>query len=1053
MPDFDRVVRSKIVPPTRRVGLLRRPRLIDFLHERVNRKLLLISAAAGYGKTSLLTDFQQDTELPTCWYAMDGADSDPRTFIAHLAASVQERFPRVQFSEGGESGAQASMQALVNQIQSEIRDYFIILIDDFQYADPSDGVAELMNWFLDHQPDNCCLVLASRTIPDLPYLRLAAKQEVAGLGSDDLAFTAQEIQDYLELNHNLRIPSKEAEQLAEQTEGWITGILLSTHTLWKGLLRSMTGSAEQIFKYLAEEVLAGQPEELQSFLRSTSILKFMRPAFCDELLGINNSDNMLDDLEKSNLFTTRLSGEQKVYRYHSLFQEFLVGQFVPDQLDRKRELHQRAGQLLERDGRAEQSIEHYLQAKARQDALRVIISVMEPAYQSGRLVTLKRWFDALAPGVLEADPQACIMRGRIWRQEGEFDRALELYSLAGDIYQKLNDQTGRAEVRMREAMVYRFRGDLETAKKISEEVLAMPDSPVETMATAHRILGEFHHLAGDLSSAKSEFRRSLKLNQKADNDYHSASMLHALGTTARRMGNSLEADGHYRKALHLLERLGNRWRIADIKNNIGVGHHYQGEYEKALEILAEALDEARDVGHTHTEALVSASLGDIHFELGEMAKAQEYFQRSLEGSRESKDIALEVYVLCALANLHRVDEAWDEAHALLEEAKQVSEQRESGYLQGLIGLVLGMLCVAQDRQEEAKSETAKAVDLLEKAGARREYARALLWQANAHYLSGEAEQALEQLKQAVSVSKEIAHPHLLVPDGRRVLPMLEALKDRKFEDLEKLLIRIHQFTLTTLTRPEEIAIGEPRLEITALGTSTVKVNGEIVPRTSWGGPLVKELFFYLVEHGPARRERILHAFWPNYSTAKAKSVFHATLYRMRRVLPNDAIQYLREHDQYTFNRQSDFWYDVLAFESMLERAQAGGDGSDELFEQAIGVYRGEFLANVYSDWCLERRQNLQRLFVDALSRTAQLKNQGGKHDQAVELYRRALSEEHYREDLLRELIRVLASMGQTAEAIMHFNAYSKRLEDEGMLGPSRETVQVIEAIRGKVNVT
>ncbi len=396
-----KIVKTKVNPPQRRVGLLHRRRLIDFLHDNVNRKLLLISASPGYGKTSLLIDFVQDTELPTCWYAMDAADSDPWNFITYLLAAISETFPELERDSLGllltsaaqEGDLQTLMGSLVNTIQEQITEYFVILIDDFQFASGNTAILDLVNWFLDHQPDNCSLILASRVMPDLPYLQLTARQEIAGLGSEDLAFTPEEIQAYLSQNHNLQIPIEEARQLAQETEGWITGILLGTHTLWKGLIRSITAAKardEQVFDYMAQEIFNQQPDKIKSFLKGTSILNVMTPTICDRLLGISNSDQLLDTLEQDNLFVLRLSGDERTYRYHALFQDFLRGQFDTDGLEEMAALHRKAGKLRLEEERWEAALEHFIASGSDEDAIEVIKGQMEAIYRQGRLATLKR---------------------------------------------------------------------------------------------------------------------------------------------------------------------------------------------------------------------------------------------------------------------------------------------------------------------------------------------------------------------------------------------------------------------------------------------------------------------------------------------------------------------------------------------------------------------------------------------------------------------------------------------------------------------------------------
>lgn len=1070
MSGMKHVVRTKIVPPRRRVGLLRRPRLLDFLHENINRKLLLISAAAGYGKTSLLIDFQQDTELTTTWYSMDASDADPWTFATHLVASLGEAFPPLLpdfegLIPGEPSGAvapQMVLQQLVNLVQTKVPEYFVILIDDFQHADPSPAIQDQVTWFLDHMPDNCSMILASRSVPDLPYLKLAARQEIAGLGGQELAFTAEEIRDYLALNHNLELPLEEAQRLFEESEGWITGILLGTHTLWKGLLRSLAaarGREENVFDYLAQEVYDGQPEATRRFLRATSILKALRPDLCNDLVGIADAADLLERLEGANMFVTRLSGPENVYRYHALFQEFLQRQFGPGDEDEKSRLHRAAACLLEREGDLEESLEHYLAGGTADDARRVLKQVMEPAHQAGRHETLVRWLASVGPRTVDADPDLLVMHGYLHLQKGELDQALGRFQKARALCAEIRDDAGEAKARIHEAFVHRSQGGMVQARAICQDVLGRAEElrlDLRAKALAHRILGEAHYLAGDLPEAKAAFRHSLKDYEHAGDLYQTATLLQALGSTARLMGNPLEAEGHYARALEILRRLGNRWRMAEVQNSIGVGHYYQGEYEKALEILGQALADARQVGHRRTEALALASLGDVHADLGNSRQAQRMYQESLEGARAVRDSALEVNVLCALASLHRADQAWEQAHAWLDEASKVPIPAGPGYLRGLTAFHRGAVWLDQSDPGRAAAELAEAAASLETAGARRELARANLWTAQAFFQSGDAGQAVAKLGSALDLCEEIAHPHLLVVDGKRMVPLLEEARRRdvgRRQALDRLLTRIHQLSLSPLRTPGEESRREvrpPKVEICALGEATVRLDGLPISHLTWGGPLVKELFFYLVDRGPVRREEILGVFWPEHSAAKAKSIFHATLYRMRRVLPGGLIDYSGQEETYVVERFGDAWYDVAAFEELIRRVRS--DGGESLLEEALAIYRGPYLGDIYSDWAARKRDELQRMFVEGLTSLAGARAVRGEIREAVDLYRRAISEEPYREDLHRALMQTLAAGGRHAEAIRHFQDMADLLRRELDIRPAEETERLLRSIQKETGV-
>jgi ATP/maltotriose-dependent transcriptional regulator MalT/DNA-binding SARP family transcriptional activator len=946
----------------------------------------------------------------------------------------------------------------VNEIQANIPEYFLVVIDDFQYTDGSEPVQALVTWLLDHLPDNCCLILASRTMPEFPYLKLVARQEIAGLGGQDLAFTPEEIQTYLAGNHDLTVSLEEARRLATESEGWITGILLGTHTLWKGLLRSITeakGTEGQVFDYLAQEAFAQQPEATQHFLKTTSILDAMRPEFCDALMEIDNSAELLDSLEQANLFVSCVSVDEKVYRYHALFQDFLQNQLERDGAEAKRGLHNRAARLQEQGRNEEQALEHYLLAGSEAEAVRLLTGLMDQVYQAGRLLTLERWLDSLA-GPAARVGSLLEMRGILCRQKGALEEALAFFGQARQLYASSGDRGGEAKVRIREAFVHRRQGAIEQARMICEDVLAhYPEiaDDVRTQAQAHRILGDVHHIAGQLPEAKRAFRRSLKLFEKAGDRYEAASLLQALGTTARRLGNPLEAEGHYTRALKILQDLGNRWRVAEIENNIGVGHYYQGEYQQALEMLDRALAEARQVGHRRTEALVLASLGDVHVDLANDRQAQQLYLESLEGARGTKDFELEVYVLCALANLYRLDQAWEQAHALLDEAEALPVPAGLGYLRGVLDFHRGIILLDQGDSAAATAKLKDAERSLTAVGAKRELARTYLWQANAHYRTGIAASAFDLLEQAVDLCLEIVHPYLLVADGRKMLPLLEEARKRDGrhkEWLDQLLTRIHQISLTELHLPAAGVTRQmrpPRVEVRTLGGGSVSVNGSPISHTAWGGPLVKELFFYLLDRGSVRRESILSTFWPEYSTAKAKSVFHATVYRMRRVLPEGLIGYSGSEETYVVERAADTWYDVAAFEELAARSRKPEARQAEQLEQAIAIYRGPYLTDVYSDWAAGRREELNRLYVEALAALARLKVEQGEHGPGVGLYRKALTEEPYREDLHRELMMALFEAGRQAEAISHHLALVELLRSELNTLPTEETERLFRSIQ------
>jgi DNA-binding SARP family transcriptional activator len=347
----------------------------------------------------------------------------------------------------------------------------------------------------------------------------------------------------------------------------------------------------------------------------------------------------------------------------------------------------------------------------------------------------------------------------------------------------------------------------------------------------------------------------------------------------------------------------------------------------------------------------------------------------------------------------------------------------------------------------------RASSLFRAAGVQRDLARAELWQARALLESGSQERAFETLGSALNLTEQIAHPHLLVVDGSQMLSLLQeasAAEVEQAEMLDRLLLRISQFTLSVARRPHDDiprVVLPPRLEVRALGSSQVLVNGEAIPNKAWGGPLVRDLFFYLADRELARREVVLAEFWPEYSMAKAKGVFHATLYRMRRVLPQGTVAYDSDNEAYFIDQNQDIWYDVAAFEQLANEASAEGQDQTELLRQALGIYRGHYLADSYSDWSGERREELRRLFVDASIRLGKLELDAGRWHDSIKLFRTAIEQEPYREDAHRGLMVGLAETAGYAEAATHFLRFAEGLRKELDVRPTEETLKLYESIR------
>ena len=336
------VARTKVVVPGRHTDLLQRQRLLELFYELLDNRLIIVAAPAGYGKTSLLVDFAHQAELTTCWFSLDELDREPRRFLAGFIAALSHRFP--DFGKETSAALQAMttdidwnrlVASIVNDAYQHIGEHFLLVLDDYHVVDDSPEIVSFINQFVQQVDENCHVVLSTRKLPALPDLPLmVARSIVGGIGFQALAFQREELQALLLQNYNLTIHDAEANRLLEQTEGWITGLLLSAHTMDFGVpARAQTTQVVGVglYDYLAHQVLERQSPAMQQFLLHSSLLDEFNAEFCAMVLEPAHylrTRSWQSFIDEASAQPVHSGVGERLVRYHQLFREFLQNQMV-----------------------------------------------------------------------------------------------------------------------------------------------------------------------------------------------------------------------------------------------------------------------------------------------------------------------------------------------------------------------------------------------------------------------------------------------------------------------------------------------------------------------------------------------------------------------------------------------------------------------------------------------------------------------------------------------------------------------------------------------------
>lgn len=1057
------VSKTKIIPPRRRAELLTRKRLLDILFESLDKKLTLVSAPAGYGKTSLLIDFATKTELPCCWLALDELDREPQRFIAYLIASLAERFPTF----GGQSSSvlggltaferddmERMLVTLVNETYEKIHEHFILVLDDFHLVDDARPIQAFLNRFVQLVDENCHVIISSRILTGLPDLTLmVARDQVSGLDFSDLAFHADEIQALLAQNNNLRISDDEAQKMVEKTEGWITGLQLSGVT-GRDLMKSVSRMGVGLFDFWGQQVLERQPLPVQDFLLRTSILEEFDASLCEAVLSPlysepQNWQSWISAVVQNNLFVLPVGADGRWLRYHHLFRDFLKTRFEQQHPEEINPILFRLGHAYEDLGEWEKA--HHIYKKINDNELlaqmieRASISMMQSA-----LLTLESWLNDLPPSLLKNRPGLLSVRGGISYMKGNFREGVNLLTQAAQAFRQVNNEQGLILTLSRRATANRFLGDYDASLRDANGIIELTETNDDHQlyyAEALRVKGMALFRLGQTRQSLGFFESSLNLYTRLERTTNIPILLMETAMVHYAIGNYSETEIAYEKALKIWRQEGNLSWQANVLNNLGVFRHTQGEYEKAATALEEGLVCAQRSGYTRMEALIAIGLGDLYAELEDLDVAQLHYRHAEEIVRGLEDRFLLFYLGIAQAVLMLLQSRIPEARQLISSAAA----GDSFYEKGLQHLTLGRCCLMEGNPSQAIVELDEAVRCFLEDGRKVESDSSRIWLAAAHHQTKNDAAARQIISDMTSGRLLVVHGILVaVHQARTWLDGLQkdAEVGRVIGDLltraSRMTGRMPQVRRNLHRMTHVVQIPNPHLIIRAFGLSSLSVGGKLLTLSDWQTQSVRDLFFYfLANQKPLNKEQIGEILWPDMDDPqKIRLRFKNEIYRLRRAVGQDVIIY--EDVFYSFNRNLDFEYDVEAFEAFLARARSSTDMEEQisLYQKAVELVTGPFLSDIYADWTTFERERLNMVYLGALLTLAELLHKQARPEQALAVCQRALEYEATFEAAYALSMQIYHRLGDRASIIRTYQTCRDVLQRQLGMPPSKETEQL-----------
>ncbi len=1051
---------TKVLVPRRPENAFPRQRLTDLLQDSIPLRLQVISAPAGYGKTTLLADFASDPDITVCWYSLDPSDRDPRLLLEGILASIRFHFPdcgqltesRLLTVKDIVEDTNQLVGTLTGEIYTTITDYFVLVLEDYHFVEDSKPATTLINLLIERAPENCHIVVSSRNPVELPIVtKLILQQQAARLDVSHLSFTPQEVKDLLATHYDLRLSDEEVHKLTADTEGWIIGILLRINNLREdGLYKNILMPSQQdIFQYLTSEVYERQPSFIQSFLLRSSTLDVIKPEFCDRLLELDNSRMLLHEIERRNLFIHCIDSKKAWYRYHQLFREFLQAKLFEGDPDKFKYLHCKAASLFEQNQWWNEAITHFLIARKYDEALRIIKVVGADFLKSGKWTTVSKWVEALPRDIRLSDPELALLHAQSLVHVGEVDEAIHVLSELLKQVTSTKDWLYRAKALSWRSAAFRLAGHFAEAKRDIETaipILEQHGGPADILGDAQRRLGNIHLEQGQPTLALRHLRRALKHYSSLFDVSQMAAVHNSLGVIYTRLGDLVKANMHLGYAREGWQKAKNWGALASTLNNIGIIYQHQGQHDLALNTLRLGLEKAREVGYRRTEACILISMADVLRDLDLYDEALAAYYEGLELARQVMESYFVAYSTAGIGETYRLLGARDKAEILLKEA--ISQAEEKGQIceAALFATQLGIIEYERGRYETAMGILCSVCDRLRGIGDKDALAKAYFHLAQVSFLSKKYDLAINWLRKASGLADELGYEHFFVVEGRNSVLLIQygaskGVGGTRFAQVMEKIRRRHDSkrrpTLVEASVSPRVAT-KPDIEVYALGESRVLINSRPVSEAEWRSNKAKEIFFYMLCCGARQmKERITVALWPDLSPAKATSNFHINLYRARRaVFPGI---FTLEQGQYGLNSDLNIWFDVAEYEDLLSRVGNLPPDSEARvanLERVVELYRGPFMEDFYSEWTEMRRRELEDKYLKVLSLLASSYADKGKYDKAITLLKKFIAIDPYQDEVYCQIMEWHLAVGDRVSALQLYKRYIDTVGSEMEFTPS-----------------
>ncbi len=1054
------IILSKLQTPQIKARALLRKRLINILTKNQSKKLLIICAGVGYGKTTLLSQFLAQKKLRNIYYHLEKSDSEPAVFFSYLISGIRKYYPDfgakteglAHFFNYPQSYLELICGTFINELFATVTDDLYLILEDYHAIYPAELIDKIVLYLIDHIPPNIHFIITSRITLPFSISHLRGRDEICELGSHDLRFTRDEIHDLFVHVHNITLKNTELEWIDTHSEGWPISLRLMLQTTdyddarnptqyFRKILGSYYQSQSNLFNYFAQEIYNQESRDIKRFLLDCSIFEWLSPELINRVTNRSNSEVVLDELTNRNAFLLRIHSVG--YRFHHLFRDFLRRKITD--LQREKKLCLKAGEYFESNHNYEEAIKYYLRASAF-----VRVSVILERYGSvliarGRSSIICTYIEKIPvaerrkrPLLLMNYVQALMLSGR--GEEARANCLLVVKMLSRKT--KMRRQYGDAMYRL--GGIYLNEGNFRTAIKWFKKAFGI--SPASSYLLRSSILNSigsvFTALGGRYSfEAIKYFKDSAKIAQRHNLRALEASILNNWAMVEFQNGDLLAAYSKLSRMVNILKENfspgcgAGFYNAANVSLSLGNLKEAQQSLESGLKISSNYNDLWSLARIWEGFALLSRTNGDLE-------KAEQFINKAYEIYEKLGMIRLIISSLNEKSRIYLDQNKISDAEVILSKAWVLKDNRFD--LESIpLYLTEARLKIKQNKYQDAENCLNQAIEFAGKFKHPIYEFMLNIELSNVCHHQNNNDRALATLCLAVDLSQKHGFDYLFAQELKNNSWMLLMLKNEA----------VKQRYILGLIKKFSIAFHW--VELKMYGIPRISIDGIEITESVWPTKKAKKLLFYMLlnRHRKVSQDNLVETLWHDSSRTSGRNSLRKAVQHIRAILSKN------------HSLKDDFIVSGMGFYQIAQGVlvqvdceeieaiyRSLKDGRLPVVEQIAAckkiasIAEGTFATDWYDNWVEELRTYFQGIYEDALMQLTNWYINHRQLRQSLIYLKNLINTDYYNEAYHRLFMETLVKMGKNREAIRHYESFEKKLQRELGCKPQSETNEVYKKL-------